>query len=70
MLLLNRAAAEGLDLSFVSHVFLMEPLSNMSLEEQIVSRAHRMGQMDTVHGVLAMENTAERRCWTSSRTHP
>lgn len=60
VLLLNRAAAEGLDLSFVSHVFLMEPLSNMSLEEQIVSRAHRMGQMDTVHvEVLAMENTAE-----------
>lgn len=60
VLLLNRAAAEGLDLSFVSYVFLMEPLSNISLEEQVVSRAHRMGQTQTVHvEVLAMEKTAE-----------
>ena len=60
VLLLDRAAAEGLDLSFVTYVFLMEPLSNMSLEEQVVSRAHRMGQIDTVHvEVFAMRGTAE-----------
>ena len=60
VLLLNRAAAEGLDLSFVSYVFLMEPLSNMSLEQQVISRAHRMGQKDTVRvKVFAMANTAE-----------
>jgi len=59
-LLLDQKAAEGLDLSFVSHVILMEPLSNASLEEQVVSRAHRMGQTGEVHvQVLAMRGTAE-----------
>ncbi len=33
----------GLDLSFVSAVFLMEPLSDPALEAQVVARAHRMG---------------------------
>jgi ERCC4-related helicase len=35
VLLLNRAAAEGLDLSFVSRIFVMEPLDNASLEQQV-----------------------------------
>jgi hypothetical protein len=61
VLLLNRAAAEGLDLSFVSLVFVMEPLDNASLEQQVVSRAHRMGQRNAEVRVevLAMAGTAE-----------
>ena len=60
VLLLDRAAAEGLDLSFASRVFVMEPLDNASLEQQVVSRAHRMGQRETVRvEVLAMAGTAE-----------
>ena len=60
VLLLDRAAAEGLDLSFVSRVFVMEPLDNTSLEQQVVSRAHRMGQREVVKvEVLAMAGTAE-----------
>jgi hypothetical protein len=60
VLLLDRAAAEGLDLSFASRVFVMEPLDNASLEQQVVSRAHRMGQRETVQvEVLAMAGTAE-----------
>ena len=60
VLLLDRAAAEGLDLSFVSRVFVMEPLDNASLEQQVVSRAHRMGQREVVKvEVLAMAGTAE-----------
>ena len=43
MLLMDEAGSVGLDLSFVSWVFLMEPLENASLEEQVISRAHRMG---------------------------
>ena len=38
----------------------MEPLDNASLEQQVVSRAHRMGQRWTVKvEVLAMRGTAE-----------
>ena len=38
----------------------MEPLDNASLEQQVVSRAHRMGQRETVRvEVLAMAGTAE-----------
>ncbi|KAK3258915.1 hypothetical protein CYMTET_32062 [Cymbomonas tetramitiformis] len=60
ILVLDRLGAEGLDLSFVSHVFLMEPLENGSLEQQVVSRAHRMGQKGTVTVVvMAMRGTAE-----------
>ena len=40
---MDEAGSVGLDLSFVSWVFLMEPLENASLEEQVISRAHRMG---------------------------
>ena len=43
VLLMDESGSVGLDLSFASHVFLMEPLENASLEEQVVSRAHRMG---------------------------
>ena len=60
VLLLDRAAAEGLDLSFVNRVFVAEPLDNASLEQQVVSRAHRMGQRGVVKvEVLAMRGTAE-----------
>jgi len=60
LLLLDRSAAEGLDLSFVSRVFLMEPLENESLEEQVISRAHRMGQKGIVYvEVLVARGTAE-----------
>ena len=60
VLLLDRSAAEGLDLSFVNYVFLMEPLENVSLEEQVISRAHRMGQQSIVHvEVLVARGTAE-----------
>lgn len=41
VLLLDRAGAEGLDLSFATFVFLAEPAADNSLEEQVVSRAHR-----------------------------
>lgn len=43
VLLMDEAGSVGLDLSFVPWVFLMEPLENASLEEQVISRAHRMG---------------------------
>ena len=43
ILLMDDCGAVGLDLSFVEHVFLLEPLVDTAHEQQIVSRAHRMG---------------------------
>ena len=46
---MDDTGAVGLDLSFVSWVFLMEPLQDGSLETQVVARAHRMGARHAVH---------------------
>ncbi|WCJ39080.1 SNF2 domain-containing protein / helicase domain-containing protein / F-box family protein [Euphorbia peplus] len=61
-LLMDGSAALGLDLSFVSHVFLMEPIWDRSMEEQVISRAHRMGATRPIHvETLAMRGTIEER---------
>ena len=54
VLFLPRAAAHGLDLSFVTHIFLLEAILDPELFEQIVARAHRLGAggavvVETVH---------------------
>lgn len=49
VLLMDDTGAVGLDLSFVEYVFLMDPLENASMEEQIIARAHRMGATANVH---------------------
>ena len=43
ILLLDASLAHGLDLSFVTHIFLLEPIDDSSLLEQVTSRAHRLG---------------------------
>ncbi|KAL4600672.1 hypothetical protein ACB092_11G215000 [Castanea dentata] len=59
-LLMDGSAALGLDLSFVTHVFLMEPIWDKSMEEQVISRAHRMGATRPIHvETLAMRGTIE-----------
>ncbi|KAJ0101488.1 hypothetical protein Patl1_05383 [Pistacia atlantica] len=59
-LLMDGSAALGLDLSFVTHVFLMEPIWDRSMEEQVISRAHRMGASRPIHvETLAMRGTIE-----------
>ncbi|CAA6663532.1 unnamed protein product [Spirodela intermedia] len=59
-LLMDGSAALGLDLSFVTHVFLMEPIWDRSMEEQVISRAHRMGAVRPIHvETLAMRGTIE-----------
>lgn len=35
--------SHGLDLSFVTHLFILTPISEPSKYEQVVSRAYRMG---------------------------
>ncbi|KAF6153043.1 hypothetical protein GIB67_034765 [Kingdonia uniflora] len=61
-LLMDGSAALGLDLSFVNHVFLMEPIWDRSMEEQVISRAHRMGATRPINvEILAMCGTIEER---------
>ena len=40
--------SHGLDLSFVTHIFLINALLDNSLEQQVVSRAYRMGATRSV----------------------
>ena len=49
ILLMDESGSVGLDLSFASHVFLMEPLADASLQAQVESRAHRMGAVQPIH---------------------
>lgn len=59
-LVMDGTAALGLDLSFVTRVFLMEPIWDRSMEEQVISRAHRMGATRPIHvETLAMRGTIE-----------
>lgn len=52
--------AEGLDLVQASHLFLLEPLLNPSLESQAVNRIHRIGQTRTTHvHKFAVKDTVE-----------
>jgi len=60
VLIMDQSGSHGLDLFFVQHVFLMEPIINKSLEEQVVSRAWRLGLREKVHAeVFAMRGTYE-----------
>jgi SNF2 family DNA or RNA helicase len=42
-MLLGRTGSEGLDLSFVTHIFFLEKIWDKSLESQAISRSWRMG---------------------------
>lgn len=42
------ASALGHDLSFVKYVFLMEPIWDRAEELQVISRAHRLGAVETI----------------------
>jgi len=43
LLFLDADLAHGLDLSFVTHIFLLEAINDAALLEQVTSRAHRLG---------------------------
>mmetsp|Transcript_38868 Transcript_38868/g.78387 ORF Transcript_38868/g.78387 Transcript_38868/m.78387 type:complete len:374 (-) Transcript_38868:78-1199(-) len=58
LLLLDPKFATGLDLSFLTHIFLLEPIEDAALLEQIVSRAYRLGAtgpvtVETLHVLQA-----------------
>jgi len=48
VLLLSKQAAHGLDIQHASHVILMEPIWDASLERQVIGRAHRLGAATAV----------------------
>jgi hypothetical protein len=48
ILLLDAVGAVGLDLSFVTHIFLLDPIWDKSLEDQVISRAHRLGAKQAI----------------------
>lgn len=48
LLSLDAGLAHGLDLSFVTHIFLLEPIADAALLEQVTSRAHRLGATGSV----------------------
>lgn len=56
VLLMDESASVGLDLSFVSYVLLLEPIADTSLEDQVISRAHRMGAKE--HILVGMQSAA------------
>lgn len=62
LLLSLRTGGLGLNLTAASHVFIMEPSWNPSLESQAVDRAHRFGQRRPVRVVrFLMKGTIEER---------
>jgi SNF2 family DNA or RNA helicase len=64
ILLLDGVGAVGLDLSFVSHIFLLDPIWDKSLEDQVISRAHRLGAKRSI----TVEKLIARQCeWGCER---
>jgi len=67
VLMLQYEGSHGLDLSFVTHLFLLERIEDPALRNQIISRAHRVGATGPVHVhtllVIAQEDDEEEREW-------
>ncbi|GJQ09416.1 hypothetical protein GpartN1_g1207.t1 [Galdieria partita] len=67
ILILDSTGAFGHDLSFVSHIYIMEPVWDQSLASQVISRAHRMGAKEPINvDILAMKGTIEETMVTKS----
>jgi len=43
------AGGEGVNLTFASHVVIMEPYWNLAVEQQAIDRLHRIGQQNVTH---------------------
>ena len=60
VLLLSRDGSLGLDLSFATHIVLLEKIWDTAVEDQVVARAYRMGATHPVHvEQLIMEGSVE-----------
>ena len=47
-LLAGKDASHGLDLSFITHIFLLDEIWDAALKEQVIARAYRMGTRRSV----------------------
>jgi hypothetical protein len=67
VLMLQYEGSHGLDLSFVTHLFLLERIEDPALRNQIISRAHRVGATGPVNVhtllVIAQEDDEEEWEW-------
>jgi len=59
VLLLKEDGSTGLDLSFATHIFLLERIKDPALRSQVVSRAHRMGATGPVQVQLVQVKSEE-----------
>ena len=61
VMFISEYGSKGRDLSFVQHVFLLNPVWDASVEKQVVGRAHRMGAEEgDIHVYrLAMRHSIE-----------
>ncbi|KAK3276746.1 hypothetical protein CYMTET_15204 [Cymbomonas tetramitiformis] len=61
-LLTHRVGSVGINLTAASHIYLLEPSFNPSVESQAIGRSHRMGQTKPITIIrLVMKNTVEAR---------
>ena len=60
-MLMSKDGSHGLDLSFVTHIFFLEEIVDKSVENQVISRAYRMGATGnvTVEQLIAKESVEE-----------
>ena len=56
ILLLGLDGSTGLDLSFSTHIFILDHIKDPALESQIISRANRMGATGSVEVVTIIVN--------------
>lgn len=66
VLALHAGLSHGLDLSFVTHLFLLEPVDDAAVLEQVTSRAHRLGAtgpvvVDTVNPFYKIAQDMQKR---------
>jgi len=66
VLLMDEAGEVGHDLSCASNVWLLEPLRDAAREEQVISRAHRLG---CLHATVEVETLAMRGTMEESLLH-
>ena len=73
LLCLDANLSAGLDLSFVTHIFLLEAINDAALLEQVTSRAHRLGAtgpvtIDTIHVFYKCSEGFQETVFQSSST--
>ena len=59
ILMLQEDGSTGLDLSFATHIILLNRIADPALEDQIISRANRMGAKGPVEVITLLANAVD-----------